>query len=347
MLVGSYGAPENNNFRTFSFDLDSGQIAPLDSLSGLCNPSFLAVGDNGATVLAVNEEDNYSSALTMLRRDGADGHYIPVATQSVIGKSPCHVAIGPNGKYAVTTNYSSGTISVFPIDGEAREIGKPRLVKFSGHGQDTVRQEMSHPHCTVFTPDGKFMVVTDLGTDRIHQFPLDYDGDVDLSGVLDVAVTPGYGPRHIVFDKKCENGYMINELTGNVSHFRYSTYHDTLNAVNAYESNSGHVGGGADIHISPDGQWVYASNRLNGDGIAQFKIDTSNGWELVPLSYTSTGRYPRNFNITPDGKWVLVACKEDNKIEVYKCNENDGSLAATGYSVECPQPACIIFTDPQ
>lgn len=345
MLVGSYGTPDNNNLRSFSFDLESGHLTPIDSISGLNNPSFLAIADNGETLFAVNEEDSYSANLTMLRKEGEDGHYIPVAQQSTIGKKPCHVAVAPNGKYAVTTNYSSGTISVFPFNGPEKELGKPRLVKFGGHSVDTIRQEMPHPHCTSFTPDGKFMVVTDLGTDRIHQFALDYDGDVDLGDVIDVSVSPGFGPRHIVFDKKAENGYMINELTGNVSHFRYSTYHDTLNSVNAYKSDSGHVGGGSDIHMSPDGKYVYVSNCLNGSGIAQFMVDTSNGWELVPLSYISTGNAPRNFTITPDGNWFLVACHDDNRIEVYRCNQKDGSLSATGYSVECPQPACIVFAN--
>ena len=346
MLVGSYGSSENPNFRTFSFDLESGKIEAIDSISGLSNPSFLAVADGGETVLVVNENDGYSnSELTMLRKDGGDGHYVPVASQMVIGKTPCHVAVAPNGEYAVTANYNSGTISVFSFNGPKKELNKPRVVKFQGHSVDTVRQAMPHPHCTTFTPDGKFMVVTDLGTDRIHQFPLDYDGDVDLSGVLDVSVTPGFGPRHIVFDKKCENGYMINELTGNVSHFRYSTYHDTLNAVNAYQSDSGHVGNGAGIQISPCGRWVYASNRENGDGIAVFKIDTSNGWELVPMSFTPTGKHPRHFNITPDGKWLLAACHDDNRIEVYKCNDKDGSLTPTGYSIACPQAACVVFTE--
>lgn len=346
MLVGSYGTPQENNFRTYTFDTDSGIIVPIDSIAGLSNPSFLAVADKGETVFAVNENDTYSaSELTMLRRDGADGHYVPVTQQMVIGTHPCHVAVAPNGEYVVTANYGSGTISVFNYNGSEKKLEKPRVVKFSGHSVDSLRQEMPHPQCTTFTPDGKFMVVTDLGTDRIHQFPLDYDGDVDLSGVLDVSVTPGFGPRHIVFDKKCENGYMINELTGNVSHFRYSTYHDTLNAVNAYESNSGHVGGGEDIVISPCGRWVYASNCINGDGIEQFKIDTSNGWELVSLGYTPTGKRPRSISQTPDGKWMLAACQDDNRIEVYKVDEKSGHLSPTGYSIPCPQPACIVFND--
>ncbi|MBD5279998.1 MAG: lactonase family protein [Bacteroides sp.] len=348
MLVGSYGTPDETNFRTYTFNTESGTIVPIDSIAGLSNPSFLAVADKGETVFAVNENDSYGdSELTMLRKDGADGHYVPVSRQMVIGKNPCHVAVAPNGEYVVTANYGSGSISVFKFKGADKLLEKPRVVKFSGQSVDSIRQSMPHPHCTTFTPDGKFMVVTDLGTDRIHQFPLDYDGDVDLSGVLDVSVSPGFGPRHIVFDAKCENGYMINELTGNISHFRYSTYHDTMNSVNAYESNSGHVGGGADIHISPCGRWVYASNRLNGDGIAQFKIDTSNGWELVPMSYVSTGKHPRNFNITPDGKWLLVACKDDNRIEVFKCDEKSGNLTPTGYSISCPQPVCIVFNDPE
>lgn len=345
MLVGSYGTPDEPNLRSYSFDLETGQLLPIDSLSGLNNPSFLAVADNGETVFAVNEEDSYSATLTMLRKEGEDGHYLPVAQQATIGKKPCHVAVAPNGKYAVTSNYSSGTISVFPFDGTNKELSKPRLVKFGGHSVDSIRQEMPHPHCTSFTPDGKFMVVTDLGTDRIHQFPLDYDGDVDLGSVIDVSVPPGFGPRHIVFDKKAENGYMINELTGNVSHFRYSTYHDTLNSVNAYKTDSGNVGGGSDIHMSPDGKYVYASNCLNGPGIAQFKVDTSNGWELVPLSYISTGNTPCNFEITPDGKWVIVACQDDNRLEVYRCNPKDGSLSATGYAVSCPKPACVVFAN--
>lgn len=343
MLVGSYGSVDEINLRSYSFDQTSGTVSPLDSLSGLSNPSFLALSDDGETVLTISEDDSYSAPLTMLCRQGSEGSFTPVASQAVIGKRPCHVTFSPDSKYAVTSNFSTGTISVFPIDCEKREIGKPRVVKFSGHGQDSIRQASSHPHFTTFSPDQRFMVVTDLGTDRLHLFPINDDGFPDLKTMLDVMVTPGFGPRHIVFDKKAENAYMINELTGNISHFRYTTYHDTLMPVNAYHADKGNEHSGGDIKLSPDGRFVYVSNRDNGDGISIFSIDFSNGWELIPVDFTPTGPHPANFNISPDGNWVIVACREGNSLEVYRRDHTTGKLSATDYKISVPQPACVVF----
>lgn len=345
MLVGSYGTPDETNIRSYLFDTETGLVTLVDSLSGINNPTCLAFTDNGKTVMAVNQVDSYSSSLTMLRQDGEAGKFKPVAERTTIGKNPCHVAVSHDGKYAVTANYSSGTISVFQINGEENLIEKPRVVKFAGHGTDSIRQDMPHPHGVAFTPDRKFLVVTDLGTDRIHQFPLDEEGHPDLKKMIDVSVTPGFGPRHIVFDRKCENGYMVNTLTGQVSHFRYSTYHDTLNHVNSYPTSCEPGGEGADITISPDGRYVYLSNKLKGEGIAIFSVDVTNGWELVPEGYVHTGHCPGSLAISPDGNWLLVGCQEDNHIEVFKRNQKTGELISSNNRIPCPKPAVMVFDD--
>ena len=153
MLVGSYGTPDETNFRTYTFNTESGTIVPIDSIAGLSNPSFLAVADKGETVFAVNENDSYGdSELTMLRKDGADGHYVPVSRQMVIGKNPCHVAVAPNGEYVVTANYGSGSISVFKFKGADKLLEKPRVVKFSGQSVDSIRQSMPIPIAPLSLP---------------------------------------------------------------------------------------------------------------------------------------------------------------------------------------------------
>ena len=341
MLVGSYGAASDTTFHTYDFDCLTGQATLCQALTGLENPSFLAIVDDN-TLLTVNENHDATAGLTMLKRHSSTPtDYAPVADCLVGGADPCHVVISPNGKYAVTSNYSGGSITIVPFDTKDPKFGVTTTVQFDGSGPVKDRQDSPHAHFTSFTPDGKLMIVDDLGTDQLHVFPLDDKGYPVIGNMADIDIAPGSGPRHLVYDRSGENAYLINEIGGTVTHLRYNSADTTLTPVSYTLADYEHAAGSADIHLSPDGRFLYVSNRLKGDGITIFAVNPTDG-SLTPAGFNSTGIHPRNFAITPNGNWLVVACRDDNLIEIYRRNINDGSLSPVN-SIPCPKPVCILF----
>ena len=202
------------------------------------------------------------------------------------------------------------------------------------------RQSQPHLHCVEFTPDGKFLVANDLGTDKIHVFPLDSDGKPDEKAGFDVNLEAASGPRHICFSKDGRFAYLINEISGKVTALSYDG--KTLTPIQHIESDTVNAQGSADIHLSPDGKFLYASNRLKADGIAIFSVDGETGL-LTKAGYQLTGIHPRNFVLTPDGRYLLVACRDSNLVQIFERNEKTGLLVDTGKRIETSKPVCLKF----
>ena len=342
MLVGSYGTPADTTFHVYRFDCQSGAAELRQALSGLSNPSYLTMTDNGETVITVNENPDATAAVTMLKKDKGSSGYRQVATQLTGGADPCHVVIAPNGKYIVTANYSGGSVTSIPFDSKTQTFGSATIMKFDGSGPIADRQQSPHPHFISFTPDNSAMVVDDLGSDCLHVLPLDSSGHPVFEDMTDVTLSPGAGPRHLVYDSSGRNAYLINEISGTVTHLVYNSADTTLTPIGDILADYYNAAGSADIHLSPDGRFLYVSNRLKGDGIMTFAVNENDG-SLTSAGFTSTGKHPRNFAITPDGNWLLVACRDEDVIEVYSRNSEDGSLTLTDHSIRCPKPVCIIF----
>ena len=343
MLVGSYGAANDTTFHSYNFDCQTGQVTLLETLTDLPNASFITLADNGETLLAVNESSEATAAVTMLKKDiNNPARYNPVSSRLTGGADPCHIIVAPNGKYIVTSNYTGGSISIIPFDGSNSSFGETCVIKFKGSGPVEKRQDTPHAHFTSFTPDNKLMIVDDLGSDRLHIFPLDQSGYPVIEKMTDIEIQPGSGPRHLVYDNSGENAYLINEISGTVTHLKYTSDNTTVTPVKYYEADYNHAAGSGDIHLSPDGRFLYVSNRLIGDNITAFEVNADDG-SLSPIEVTSTGRHPRNFAITPDGKWLLVACRDDNRIEVFRRDTENGSLTPTQFNIPCSRPVCIIF----
>lgn len=337
MIVGSYGAPADSTIHTYSFNTSNGAAELLSVTTGVPNASFLARVDDH-TLLAVNENADQTDALTLLRGSAADG-FRPVASALTGGEAPCHVLVSPDRSYAVTSNYLGGSISLFPLDPQGKSLTDPMVVSFTGHGPHSPRQDAPHAHFASFTPDGQFLVVDDLGTDRLHVFPLDERGIPNIDEMHDIELQAGSGPRHITYNEAGDRAYLINELNGTVTVLAYEYGRFVpLESIHADLAN-GHAS--ADIHLSPDGRFLYVSNRIKGDGIVYFKVDEKSG-RLSEGTFMPTGSHPRNFAITPDGNWLLVACRDDNRIEVYRRNPDTGSLIPNS-TIPCPKPVCIIF----
>ena len=200
----------------------------------------------------------------------------------------------------------------------------------------------------MYTPDHKYLLASDLGTDQIHVFPVSENVTDGVSHSLlneseefNIKVESGSGPRHICFHPNQKFAYLINEISGKVIAFSYDK--GKLNAIQYIEADTVGAKGSGDIHISPDGKFLYASNRLKADGIAIFSINQEEG-TLTKTGYQLTGIHPRNFIISRNGRYLLVACRDSNSIQVFERDSQTGLLKDTGKTIKTNKPVCLKFT---
>ncbi|MCM1110499.1 MAG: lactonase family protein [Clostridium sp.] len=343
LLVGSYSPADHAGIKLYSFDPETAAMTLVDSLAGISNPSYQAISDDEVTIYSVGEENGVSSTANTIRLDRDSLRMTLVNSVATGGGAPCYINTSPDGRFLLTANYLGGSVSIFPLDSAGTIAGVPDVIPFAGNGPVTDRQEQPHLHCVEFTPDGRFLLADDLGTDRIHMFPLSAGTDstlTDPSAMTDVTLEPGSGPRHIVFDNSGSHAYLINEISGAVTMLDYDG--KTLVARQYIQADTVGAQGSGDIHLSPDGRYLYASNRLKADGIAIFAVNPDDG-TLSRAGYQPTGPHPRNFVISPDGRWLLVACRDSDEIEVYSRDPESGLLTRSGQTIATPRPVCLKF----
>jgi 6-phosphogluconolactonase (cycloisomerase 2 family) len=344
MVVGTYTAGNSKGIYTFRFNQETGAFKTLsDAETG--NPSYLTISDDNRFIYTVNEYGDGNEAVTAFRFNKEDGTLQKMNSVPAMGADPCYITA--TNRYMVTANYSGGSISVFPIAEDGSLLPASDVIPFTGSGADKERQEKPHLHCVRVSPDGQFLFANDLGTDRIHVFEINTQahaggGEKFLKAAVPPAlhIAPGSGPRHITFSPNGKQAYLINELSGAVVAFDYEN--GTLSEIQTIQADTVNAKGSADIHVSPDGKFLYASNRLAADGIAIFSIDRTDG-KLTKAGYRLTGIHPRNFIITPNGKYLLVASRDNNAIEIYERNKKNGLLTPTGKEIPVEKPVCLKF----
>lgn len=355
ILVGTYTeGSTSKGVYVYRFNQETGKSKMVSSVQA-GNPSFVVAKDDNKFAYSVSEYNDGRQSAIAYRLDKAKGKLSLINYQTTIdeeigakkgkdaktdGADPCFIMT--NGKQVVTANYSGGDISVFPIAKDGSLCRQSQHFCFSGNEQGTV----SHLHCVRLTPDGKYLVADDLGNDCIYRFEVNNQADylnkrLFLSNPLVIYKgEKGRGPRHIVFSKSGRYAYLISELGDVVTTFSYGS--GKLREIQAIVAYDGGGHGSADIHISPDGKFLYTSHRLKDDGVSIFKINQTTGM-LAKIGYQRTGIHPRNFNITPNGKYLLVACRDSNEIEVFAINKQSGLLKDTSQRIKLGKPVCIQF----
>ena len=344
LMVGSYSDSTETALRTYAFDAEDGSsefICPVP----VANASYFIQAPSGL-IYVVGEGDEAGSMITAVRPSGQYANPEVINSQLVGSSAPCYVAVTPDGKYVVTANYNGGNASVFPLADDGSVRPRCELLEFVGNGPVESRQDKSHPHCISFTPDGKYMLVNDLGTDQIHQFSINSDSISPVRSVSDkdIEIKPGSGPRHIVFNQAGEMAYLINEIADAVTVLKYDG--QNLEPVQYIQADTANAQGAGDIHLSGDGKYLYASLRLKHDGIATFKVDPATGL-LTHIGHTTTLRHPRNFTFSPDGRYMLVASRDDNAVQIFAVDKETGALTDTGNRIDVPKPVCVKFINPE
>jgi 6-phosphogluconolactonase (cycloisomerase 2 family) len=334
MFVGTYTDGGSRGVYSFRFNQETGEAEVLDSLE-MTNPSYLTVSGDERLLYVVSETHDDKASLNVVRFY-KNGSMRLIDTALTEGEDPCYVA--SNGEIALTANYSGGSMSVFRLSqcGTLAELA----IKFLGAtgGPDPSRQQAPHVHCACYTPDGQYVLATDFSADRILSFRVDGQ-DVIANGVA-ADVSADSGPRHLTFSNDGRFAYLMSELSGIVTVFRYAQ--GRLEKLQEIVSDSVGARGGADIHLSPDGRFLYSSNRLKAEGIAIFAVDSKTGL-LTRVGYQPTAAHPRHFNITPNGRFLLCCCRDSNKIQVFRRDNKTGLLTDTHQDILLSKPVCVQF----
>lgn len=342
MLVGTYTSGGSDGIYVYKLDTITGTSKYI-SEAKVDNPSYLVLDHTEKFVYAVTEDEEVeTSAANAFSFDKKEGKLSFINKQLTGGGAPCYINIDADGKHVVTANYLGGSLTYFVVNKEGGLDIASQVISFSGFGTDGERQKQPHIHCVEFTPDGKFLFANDLGTDKIHKFNMNETGENFLSVGTPQAfdVKGGSGPRHLKFHPTDKFAYVITELSGDVIAFDYND--GNLKEIQTIKADTVNAKGSGDIGITPNGKFLYASNRLKNDGLAIFSINETDG-KLTKVGYCTTGIHPRNFAITPNGKLLLVACRDSNVIQVFKIDENTGLLANTKQDINLDMPVCIKF----
>ncbi|OQP57020.1 3-carboxymuconate cyclase [Niastella vici] len=341
LLIGTYTKGKSEGLYVYKMNTETGDVVAISKATA-ANPSYLDVSPDEKFVYAVNEDANDKGSVSVFAFDKSNGALKYIDKQTSGGDHPCYVAVNKTGKWVAVANYTGGSFSTLPIMANGT-LGTPTTIQHTGSSINKERQEKPHVHSTVFSPDDKYIFVPDLGIDKVMIYSFNAgSGKPEPAKQPFVKATEGYGPRHFTFHPNGKLAYLVEEMGGAVAAYKYKDGKLTfIQHISAYPADFTGKKWSADIHISPDGKFLYASNRTPANTIAIFSIDSKSG-KLKALGYESTkGDVPRNFTIDPTGNFLLVANQETDNIVIFKRNKETGLLTDTGKRIEAGNPVCL------
>ena len=345
LITGTYTTGKSEGIYVFQFNSNDGSAKEISHIK-ISNPSFVAVSPGEQFVYAVQEDaanNGKGGEITAFSFNKQSGTLQFLNQQSSGGDHPCYVTVDKTGKWVVAGNYSSGSLSVLPVQPDGSLGAAINIIQHNGSGPDKKRQNSPHVHCTVFSADNRFLYVPDLGMDKVMIYAFD-----EASGKLTPAKQPftqstgGAGPRHLCFHPTNKYAYLMEEMSGTVVVYKIKNGAlETTQRISSMPVGDSSNAGSADIHVSPDGKFLYASNRAESNTIAIFSINTKNGLLKLIGHQSTLGKTPRNFSFDPSGNFLLVANQNSDEIVIFKVDKKTGLLTDTQKRIAVGKPVCL------
>ncbi len=340
--------PQQNTIYLYHLQPATGELLPLGAMKGGAQPSYLTMDAAHRHLYAVSETQTFLGApgggVSALAVDPHTAMLTMLDQQPSTGASPCYISLDRTGQNALVANYTGGNVALLAVRPDG-QLG-PALATDQHQPPTGPHQNQDHPHahCFITAPDNRYAFAVDLGTDKVYSYRLDA-AQHQLQGQPTPAFTakPGTGPRHLTFHPNGRWAYLENELNSTVIALAYNAAAGTFQEIETQtQVPAGFTGinWGADVHVSPDGRFLYTSNR-GDNSLAVFAIDQASG-RLALVQHVSTqGKWPRNFALDPSGRVLLVANQQSDNVFTYLVDKQSGKLTPTGKSVSLPSPMFV------
>lgn len=353
VYVGTYTSGKSEGVYLYRLNLSDGSLTRAGVTGGVSNPSYLTLDRARRFLYSVEETEEFegekSGAVSAFAVNQRDGSLRFINRQASKGGAPCYITADNAGRFVLVANYLGGNVAVLPVT-KGGELGKAVDVEQdSGSGPNRERQEGPHAHSVLLDSSNRHAYACDLGTDKVMVYDFDARrGTLAPNAQPSVSLKPGAGPRHLVFDRAGRHVYVLNELDSTVTAFARVPRSGALRELKTYPMLPADFKGentGADIHLTPDGRFLYCSNRGH-DSIAAFRVDSGAG-ALNVVGHTPTGgKTPRNFAVDPTGRFLLVANQRSDSVVTFRIDASTGALQPTGHTAEIPSPVCLKLTAP-
>ena len=349
LYVGTYTDHASKGIYAYRFDSATGRLTSLGLAAEAAEPSFLAADPTGHFLYAANEILKYNGqptgAVSAFAIQPETGKLFLLNQVSSHDEGPAHITLDRTNKYALISNYTFGSVAVFPVLKDGRLGEATSFVQHQGSSVNPERQKGPHAHAVALSPDNRFAVVTDLGLDQLIIYSFDAAKGTLGTKPQIVKANPGAGPRHLVFSSNGRLLYVINELQSTVATYSYNAATGALLELQSISTLPKGFSGNstaAEIEIHPSGNFLFASNR-GDDSVALFAIDSQTGTLTYVETNPTGGKTPRHFAIDPTGSWLLAANQDSDDIVVFRIDRKTGHLAPTGEVLQSPSPTCLTF----
>lgn len=337
--LGDFSDEPKGSVLVYDFDGASGKLSFTQELKVGHLATFLAVAPNRRTLYMADEATH---DLYCFRIDAQTGTLSQLCQAKSQG-NPVYLALDPTGQTLLTTFYNQGKSETFALLGDGN-IGPSADLESSGR----------RSHAIVLDRSSQFAFVPALEDDWIAQYRFDAATHQLTPNPDPTSFTlpgeAGLGPRHFAFTPTGEFGYLVNELALTVTTYRLDSNTGRLSraipAVSTLPKDATPAAGdaAADIHVHPNGRFLYASNRRgDASSLAVFSLDSITGTPTLLATESTRGRTPRNFKLSPDGSYLLVANQDSKSLVSFAVDANTGALTYVE-SVALPEkPYCVAF----
>ncbi|MGL4611692.1 MAG: lactonase family protein [Trueperaceae bacterium] len=342
-FVGSYTHPslggQGEGIYICGLETSSGRLSNFD-VQPVLNPSYLTLTKKNNVLFAVQEcgNDLHPSGHAFRIQPGLQPKLEPLNTQPTHGEYTCHLSVDAEDTFLAVANYGGGNVALFAVNEHGRL--SETLNTMQHHGKSIhERQEGPHAHAVGFSPDNKFLLVTDLGLDEVKSYT--FKGG-KLEPYSTFKLSPGSGPRHLVFHPNERHALIVNELSATLTlaHYQAGMLAQLQTVSTLPEGYTGDKWAAA-VRVSANGKHIYASNRLH-NSLTVFNFDEEKETLVQQQVISSGGTIPRDFVIDPTGRILITAHQNSHDLYSFWIDDT-GRLEPTGHRLELGSPVCVTF----